>query len=87
MSNPAAALPDGVVAAPATGADDQMARCAARALHESAYLPLRQVQCRCGQGILMLYGRVPTYHLKQIAQVLVRRLPHVDAVANCIVVE
>lgn len=40
------------------------------ALAKSAYYSVRRIQCSMQGGLLTLCGRVPTYHLKQIAQTL-----------------
>ncbi len=48
----------------------------------------RQVwlQCTCREGNLFLSGKLPTFHLKQIAQEVVRRVEGVRTVVNEIVV-
>jgi len=44
-------------------------------LRHSPYVPLRNVQCSFFDGVLILWGRVPSYYLKQIAQSLMSDLP------------
>ncbi|MGA2059380.1 MAG: BON domain-containing protein [Thermoguttaceae bacterium] len=39
-------------------------------LRHSDYLELRSVSCDFHEGVLTLQGRVPSYHLKQLAQSL-----------------
>jgi len=41
-------------------------------IRTSSYPALWEVTCRMRQGKLVLRGRVPSYHLKQVAQTLVR---------------
>ncbi len=52
------------------------------ALRRSAYVELRNVSCEFSGGILTLHGRVPTYYLKQLAQVSVVDVPGVIEVHN-----
>lgn len=39
-------------------------------LETSPYLALRLVRCSCQGSRLILHGRVPSYYLKQLAQVV-----------------
>jgi hypothetical protein len=48
----------------------KMARLAEDRLRHSNYLELRNVSCVYHEGVLTLRGRVPSYHIKQIAQSL-----------------
>lgn len=41
-------------------------------LRTSTYAALRDVRCVADDGIVVLRGRVPTFHLKQLAQEVVR---------------
>ena len=43
-------------------------------LRHSDYLELRNVSCDFHEGVLTLRGRVPSYHLKQLAQSLLSEL-------------
>ena len=43
-------------------------------LRHSDYLELRNVSCDFHEGVLTLQGRVPSYHLKQLAQSLLSEL-------------
>ncbi len=43
-------------------------------LRHSEYLELRNVSCDFKDGVLTLRGRVPSYHLKQLAQSLLGEL-------------
>src|SRR5439155_22005858 len=55
---------------------------AERALRNSPYLALRNVDCDCHDGGLTLRGRVPTYYLKQVAQAAAARVEGVRQVVN-----
>ncbi len=43
-------------------------------LRSSSYHPVRHVACEVSERALILRGRVPSFHLKQIAQTIVRGL-------------
>lgn len=45
-------------------------------LRSSSYHPVRRVTCEVRQRVLILRGRVPSFHMKQIAQTVVRNLLH-----------
>ena len=49
---------------------------------QARYLELRRISCQFQDGVLTLRGRVPTYHLKQLAQTLVGSLEGVRSVCN-----
>ena len=51
-------------------------------LRLASYPDLRRVSCRFQDGVLTLYGQVPSYHLKQMAQTLVASLEGVRLVCN-----
>lgn len=53
-----------------------------RMFRESHYRPLRQVAWTCEAGRVTLRGEVPSFHLKQVAQSLIGRLPGVAEVDN-----
>lgn len=46
------------------------AKAAEDQLRHSFYLELRNVSCDFHEGVLTIRGRVPSYHLKQLAQAL-----------------
>ncbi len=48
----------------------------------SPYLPLRAIECRLDDGVLVLRGSVPTYYLKQLAQTIGRSLKGIRLVVN-----
>jgi len=43
-------------------------------LRSSSYHPVRHVSCEVNERVLILRGHVPNFHLKQIAQTVVREL-------------
>jgi osmotically-inducible protein OsmY len=51
-------------------------------LRRNPYLALKGVSCDCRDGVLVLRGCLPSYHLKQVAQEAVARLEGVGAVDN-----
>jgi hypothetical protein len=53
--------------------DHRVETAARQALRHSPYQAVRQVTCIARDGALLLQGRVPNYHLKQMAQVLLKR--------------
>ena len=61
-------------------------RYARRKLRASGYSELRRVSCEAHGNMLRLEGRVSRYHLKQLAQHLVRDLPVFHGVDNRITV-
>jgi hypothetical protein len=50
--------------------------------HRSPYLPLRYIECRLNDGVLILRGRVPTFYLKQLAQTIGHSLKGIRLVVN-----
>lgn len=56
-------------------------------LQMSPYRALRRVTCEFSDGTLLLQGRVPTYHYKQLAQVTVSGLDGVHRIVNELEVE
>lgn len=67
--------------------DDLIRRSAQRKFRESGYFVLRDVQCRVEQGIVTLFGTVPSYYMKQIAQTIILRMEGAEGVQNFVVVE
>jgi osmotically-inducible protein OsmY len=51
-------------------------------MRRSGYYELRGVSCGFHEGVLILRGRVPSFHLKQVAQSLVFHLDGVQEVSN-----
>lgn len=57
------------------------------ALLASGYTGMRHVRCDVREGMAILHGVVPSYHLKQLAQEILRKLDGVDLVINRIAVQ
>ena len=51
-------------------------------LRRSSSCALREVSCEFRDGVLVLRGRLPSFHHKQMAQELVHRIPGVERVDN-----
>ena len=60
----------------------EITEAARAALRRSGYFELRGLSCDFSGGILTLSGCVPSYHLKQLAQVAVAHVPGVVAIDN-----
>jgi osmotically-inducible protein OsmY len=43
---------------------------------------LREIRCHYDKGVLRLYGRVPSFYLKQVIQTRLRGLPGVVEIDN-----
>ncbi len=56
-------------------------------LRNSGYRALRGLVCEFHDGVLTLRGKVATFHLKQVAQTLVRSVAKVTRVDNRVSVE
>ncbi|MEN6449521.1 MAG: BON domain-containing protein [Thermoguttaceae bacterium] len=61
---------------------EEITEIAQAALRRSAYFELREVTCDFRGGVLTLRGRLPSYHLKQVAQTAVAGVPGVVEVDN-----
>jgi osmotically-inducible protein OsmY len=61
--------------------DDPASLVAAR-LRRSGYQFLRAVKCEVRDGVTVLSGTVPTFHLKQVAQALASHTPGVRQIDN-----
>ncbi len=55
-------------------------------LDDSSHLFRRTVSCRFDKGVLRLEGKVPTFHLKQIAQSILQDIDGVQLVENRLMV-
>jgi osmotically-inducible protein OsmY len=67
---------------PFTALLEEIAEAARQVLRQSPYFELHDVSCEFSGGVLTLRGRVPSYHLKQIAQASVADVPGVVEVHN-----
>ncbi len=55
-----------------------------RALHETGYLELRNLSITISDDWLSLDGRVPSYHLKQLAQAAATHVPGIGCIVNTV---
>lgn len=53
-----------------------------RALCATGYPAFRDIQIEIERGVVVLSGRVPTYHQKQVAQATAQRVEGVRGIAN-----
>jgi osmotically-inducible protein OsmY len=67
--------------------DKSLAEAAQRILRDSPYHSIRQLQCRCHDGVLTLSGDVASFHLKQLSQIAVQHLDGVERIRNVIEVD
>jgi osmotically-inducible protein OsmY len=68
--------------APSTALDGVSVEAVDRALRATGYPALRGIQIEIERGIVVLWGRVPNYYQKQVAQVTAQRMPGVRGIAN-----
>jgi osmotically-inducible protein OsmY len=59
-----------------------IARLAQKRLQESSYSELRNIDCDFAEGVLILRGRVSSFHMKQVAQVIAARVDEVESLIN-----
>jgi osmotically-inducible protein OsmY len=52
------------------------------ALRSTGHAPLRDLDVEICRGVVVLWGRVPTYYQKQLAQVTAQQVEGVRAIAN-----
>ena len=53
-----------------------------RCLRSNSYSALSDISCDCLNGVVLLRGCLPTYYLKQVAQVVVAHLEGVEQIDN-----
>ncbi|MGE5195686.1 MAG: BON domain-containing protein [Deltaproteobacteria bacterium] len=63
-------------------ADVHLTKNVDRALRATGYLALRDLQVVVSEGFVILRGKVPSYHLKQVAQATALGVPGVLEVEN-----
>jgi osmotically-inducible protein OsmY len=63
---------------------DELTADVARALCETGYSALREVQVTGRAGILVLTGHVPSYFLKQLAQHVALSVPGIQRLDNAL---
>ena len=66
--------------------NQRIVQLATQCLRQSGYRPLASISCEFHEGILTMRGEVPSYYLKQMAQVLARTIAEVEFVDNRLVV-
>jgi osmotically-inducible protein OsmY len=64
-----------------------IAEVATERLRDSPYEAMRWVSCECKHGVLVLRGRVFSFHEKQLAQEAVARIDGVTQVVNDVEVD
>lgn len=85
MNQHDATLHHGNIGKQGTTSNGEIATAARNLLQNSPYGgSLRTVSCSEHEGVLVLHGRVRTYHQKQRAQETVRHLPGIREVINSI---
>jgi osmotically-inducible protein OsmY len=57
------------------------------ALSESEYLPISRLEFDVFEGVVVLTGVLPSFHMKQIAQEIILKLDIVSRVENMVEVE
>jgi osmotically-inducible protein OsmY len=62
--------------------DLHLAEGVARALRATGYGPLRDVEVTVHARLVILAGRMPSYHMKQVAQTIALAVPGVHQVQN-----
>jgi osmotically-inducible protein OsmY len=63
-------------------ANEAVAAAAQQQLTESSYAALWAVLCEYHDGVFVLRGTVPSFHMKQLAQELVRMCDGVSVIVN-----
>ncbi len=75
--------PDNGNDATGPGASERaLSRAVAKALGATGYSALRDLEIEMSNGIAVLWGRVPTYHQKQLAQAVAQNVEGVRGIAN-----
>ena len=67
---------------PSSDIDDEMRLVVERHLQISDYGPVRTVRCFVVDGVAKLFGTLPSFHMKQVAQTLVSHVESVRRVEN-----
>jgi hypothetical protein len=64
--------------------DKRLGSLAIEQLRASGYPILRRLRCDVVDGVVILGGRVPSFHLKQMAQVVLAKVESIGRVKNMI---
>ena len=69
---------------PSTAADEEdcLRHAVERQLQATGNSVLRSVRCCVEDGVVVLYGTVPSYHAKQVAQMVVMKLERALRIEN-----
>lgn len=62
-------------------------RLAQRRLDTSPYTALKGIKCHFARGTMSLSGKVPSFHVKQLAQEAIKSIPGVTRITNQLTVE
>lgn len=57
-----------------------------QALRKTGYPVLRNIEIHVCEGLLILKGQVPTYHMKQVAQSVAKTIDGVEGIENQVIV-
>jgi osmotically-inducible protein OsmY len=63
-------------------ADRKLMDAVVRALHDTGQPALRGVDIEISGGVVILWGRVPSYYQKQLAQEAAQRVSGIQGIAN-----
>ena len=81
ISAPSQAAP--AVDAPQSRASgDPIEKAVQSQLRASGYGSLREIDCQVREGVAVLSGVVPSFHMKQMAQTIVMKLDDVSGIEN-----
>jgi osmotically-inducible protein OsmY len=75
-------VPDGCHDALEFNVDRKLMEAVARALRTAGHSALRGLDIEISGGVVILWGRVPNYYQKQLAQEVVQRVDGVQGIAN-----
>ena len=64
--------------------DDRLVRAVEERLRACHYWHLQSITCERKEGLLTIRGRVPSYYLRKIAEVLASQVDGVDEIMNVI---
>lgn len=81
-NSPVCPVPDGGHDSLGTSAHCKLLLNVARALRTTGYPALRSLDIEICGGVVILWGRVPSYYQKQLAQETVQRVEGVEGIAN-----
>ncbi len=64
--------------------DDGLRTAALKVLRSSGYPSLRRLRCEVAEAVVRVHGVLPSYYLKQMAQVILQRLDGIRSVINLV---